>query len=63
MLLIEQTLFESKILGIVAANALEPVVDMRTLDAVIMVGFPYTIANVRRQSGRAGRRKKDCLSV
>ena len=38
-------------------------VDIGSLDAVITVGFPYTIANLRQQSGRAGRRNRDSLSV
>lgn len=32
-------------------------------DAVVTVGFPYSISNLRQQSGRAGRRNKDSLSV
>lgn len=60
---IEKEMFEGKLLGIVATNALELGVDIGTLDAVITVGFPYTIANLRQQSGRAGRRNNDSLSV
>jgi DEAD/DEAH box helicase domain-containing protein len=30
---------------------------------VIIVNFPYNISNLRQQSGRAGRRKKDSLSI
>ena len=60
---IEREMFEGRLMGIVATNALELGVDIGTLDAVITVGFPYTIANLRQQSGRAGRRNKDSLSV
>ena len=60
---IERDMFDGKLLGIVATNALELGVDIGSLDAVITVGFPYTIANLRQQSGRAGRRNKDSLSV
>lgn len=60
---IEKEMFEGKLMGIVATNALELGVDIGSLDAVITVGFPYTIANLRQQSGRAGRRNKDSLSV
>ena len=60
---IEKEMFEGKLLGIIATNALELGVDIGSLDAVVMVGFPYTIANLRQQSGRAGRRNKDSLSV
>lgn len=61
--LIESDMFEGKLMGIVATTALELGVDIGTLDCVITLGFPYTIANLRQQSGRAGRRNKDSLSV
>ena len=60
---IEKEMFDGKLMGIVATNALELGVDIGSLDAVVTVGFPYTIANLRQQSGRAGRRNKDSLSV
>jgi DEAD/DEAH box helicase domain-containing protein len=60
---IEKEMFEGKLVGIVATNALELGIDIGSLDAVLTVGFPYTIANLRQQSGRAGRRNKDSLSV
>ena len=60
---IEKEMFDGKLMGIVATNALELGVDIGSLDAVITVGFPYTIANLRQQSGRAGRRNKDSLSI
>ncbi|MCJ1335565.1 hypothetical protein MMC09_000837 [Bachmanniomyces sp. S44760] len=60
---IEKEMFEGKLMGIIATTALELGVDIGSLDAVISVGFPYTIANLRQQSGRAGRRNRDSLSV
>lgn len=60
---IEKETFEGKLMGIVATNALELGVDIGSLDAVITLGFPYSISNLRQQSGRAGRRNKDSLSV
>ncbi|OHE91000.1 DEAD/DEAH box helicase [Colletotrichum orchidophilum] len=60
---IESEMFEGKLLGIVATTALELGIDIGTLDCVLTWGFPYTIANLRQQSGRAGRRNKDSLSV
>ena len=60
---IEREMFDGKLMGIIATTALELGVDIGSLDAVITVGFPYTIANLRQQSGRAGRRNKDSLSV
>lgn len=60
---IESEMFEGKLLGIIATTALELGVDIGTLDCVLTWGFPYTISNLRQQSGRAGRRNKDSLSV
>ena len=60
---IEKEMFEGKLMGIIATNALELGIDIGSLDAVMTVGFPYTIANLRQQSGRAGRRNKDSLSI
>lgn len=60
---IESEMFDGKLMGIVATTALELGVDIGSLDAVITVGFPYSISNLRQQSGRAGRRNKDSLSV
>ncbi|KAK7415623.1 ATP-dependent 3'-5' DNA helicase [Neonectria punicea] len=61
--MIESEMFEGKLLGIVATTALELGIDIGTLDCVMTWGFPYTIANLRQQSGRAGRRNKDSLSI
>ncbi|ROT38704.1 P-loop containing nucleoside triphosphate hydrolase protein, partial [Sodiomyces alkalinus F11] len=60
---IESDMFEGKLLGVVATTALELGIDIGTLDCVLTWGFPYTIANLRQQSGRAGRRNKDSLSI
>ncbi|CAZ84676.1 unnamed protein product [Tuber melanosporum] len=60
---IEKEMFEGHLLGIVATSALELGVDIGSLDAVIMVGFPHSISSLRQQSGRAGRRNKDSLSI
>jgi len=60
---IEKEMFDGKLMGIVATSALELGVDIGSLDAVLTIGFPYTISNLRQQSGRAGRRNKDSLSV
>ncbi|KAF8078143.1 P-loop containing nucleoside triphosphate hydrolase protein, partial [Lyophyllum atratum] len=60
---IEQDAFNGRLLGIVATNALELGVDIGALDAVIMLGFPMTIASFRQQAGRAGRRCRDSLAV
>ena len=53
---IEQRLFAGELLGVSATNALELGIDVGLLDCVISVGFPGTVASLRQQWGRAGRR-------
>jgi DEAD/DEAH box helicase domain-containing protein len=53
---IERRLSEGDLLGVSATNALELGIDVGLLDVVISVGFPGTIASLRQQWGRAGRR-------
>jgi DEAD/DEAH box helicase domain-containing protein len=53
---IERRLSEGELLGVSATNALELGIDVGLLDVVISVGFPGTIASLRQQWGRAGRR-------
>lgn len=60
---IEQALFRGDLLGVTATNALELGVDVGALDATLTVGYPGTIASVWQQAGRAGRGKKDSLSI
>ncbi|KAJ4480369.1 P-loop containing nucleoside triphosphate hydrolase protein [Lentinula edodes] len=60
---IEHDAFTGHLLGIIATNALELGVDIGVLDAVLMLGFPVTLASFRQQAGRAGRRKRDSLAV
>ncbi|KAA1474847.1 DEAD H helicase [Dentipellis sp. KUC8613] len=60
---IEHEAFSGNLLGIVATNALELGVDIGVLDAVIMLGFPFGLASLRQQIGRAGRRARDALAV
>ncbi|KAL1746966.1 P-loop containing nucleoside triphosphate hydrolase protein [Schizophyllum fasciatum] len=60
---IERDAFSGHLLGIIATNALELGVDIGALDAVIMLGFPMSLASFRQQAGRAGRRFRDSLAV
>lgn len=60
---IEHEAFSGNLLGIVATNALELGIDIGVLDAVIMLGFPFGLANFRQQAGRAGRRARDSMAV
>lgn len=60
---VEREMFDGKLLGIIATTALELGIDIGSLDAVITVGFPYTLPGLRQQAGRAGRRNKDSLAM
>ena len=53
---IERRLVEGELLGVSATDALELGIDIGLLDAAICVGFPGTVASLRQQWGRAGRR-------
>jgi DEAD/DEAH box helicase domain-containing protein len=53
---IERRLADGELLGVSATNALELGIDIGLLDAVVSVGFPGTVASLRQQWGRAGRR-------
>jgi DEAD/DEAH box helicase domain-containing protein len=52
---IERRLVERNILGVASTNALELGIDIGSLDACILVGYPGTIASLWQQAGRAGR--------
>jgi DEAD/DEAH box helicase domain-containing protein len=54
---IERRLAEGDLLGVSSTDALELGIDVGLLDAVISVGFPGTVASLRQQWGRAGRRE------
>jgi DEAD/DEAH box helicase domain-containing protein len=55
---IERRLSEGDLLGVVATSALELGIDIGHLDAAISVTFPGTVASLRQQWGRAGRRRR-----
>ncbi len=53
---IERRLASGELLGVSATDALELGIDIGLLDCVISTGFPGTVASLRQQWGRAGRR-------
>jgi len=60
---IEKELFGGRLLAVSSTNALELGIDVGSLDAAIIVGFPGTIASTWQQAGRAGRRGGESLAV
>ena len=60
---IEQRLRSGDIRAVVATNALELGIDVGSLDAVVMAGYPGTIASTWQRAGRAGRRNMGSLAV
>ena len=60
---IEKGLREGSIQGVVSTNALELGIDIGGLDFSIMAGFPGSIASIRQQAGRAGRRASESLAI
>jgi DEAD/DEAH box helicase domain-containing protein len=60
---IERSLREGGVRAVVATNALELGVDIGSLDAVVMAGYPGTIASTWQRAGRAGRRQTTSAAV
>ncbi|MDI6827069.1 MAG: DEAD/DEAH box helicase, partial [Armatimonadota bacterium] len=60
---IEKQLFSGELLGVTSTNALELGIDIGSLDASIIVGFPGTIASTWQQAGRAGRGLEESLVI
>jgi len=60
---IERGLRDGRILGVVATNALELGIDVGSLDACVLAGYPGSIASTWQRAGRAGRRSGSSCAV
>jgi len=60
---VEKRLRNGEIRAVVATNALELGVDIGSLDAVVLAGYPGTIASTWQRAGRAGRRQAASIAV
>ena len=60
---LERQLRDGDLLGVAATEALELGIDVSGLDAVVLAGYPGTIARFRQRLGRAGRTGEAAVGV
>jgi DEAD/DEAH box helicase domain-containing protein len=60
---LERALSSGELLGVAATSALELGIDVGSLDAALLAGYPGTRASMWQQAGRAGRRSDSSLAM
>ena len=60
---LERALAGGELLGVAATTALELGIDVGSLDAALLAGYPGTRASMWQQAGRAGRRSEHSLAM
>ena len=60
---LERQLANDELIAVASTNALELGIDIGSLDAALLVGYPGTRASLWQQAGRAGRRSDGSLAV
>ncbi len=60
---IERGLRQGNIRGVISTNALELGIDIGSLQAAVLAGYPGTVASTWQQAGRAGRRNEESAVV
>src|SRR5438552_3074286 len=60
---LERALSSGELLGVAATSALELGIDVGSLDAALLAGYPGTRASMWQQAGRAGRRQESSIAI
>jgi DEAD/DEAH box helicase domain-containing protein len=60
---LERALSSGELLGVAATTALELGIDVGSLDAALLAGYPGTRASMWQQAGRAGRRQEASMAI